>query len=1845
MLSEKQIHGTERTRFARSSPNNNFISGHKSEEQLSAELPAQFRNGEPSDGPPSRLARLCQQTSSVLASVLPAPFGGHKRSVLCQFLGAVPMPTNLTTTGQSRQHLAHNHRPSSAHSSYNQMPNGQQPELSESLTILQQPLLPPIALRSNGRHPIQMVLEHHLLANDNPHQHLLSINEASANAKHHHHVVNHVNVVKSNQQQEQIMISSRNQDLKESDSVLDFSYQQKIEAPSSVKPKHHDHRMENKSQNAKNINKKNKFSAPVSSTSFKPVSVHQVSPEQMSTSGWRIFDQSLVQQEQTTTNPIIKTPSENDTTQQSKQRALNAPFPLETQHRKRAEEGPRRTEKLASSSSKLQMRANASSNSTLTHHPSTTPTSTTTTTTSSTTTTPSPASSSSTTGLSLAAGSSTSSTTAQVSVTMAYRTNGTSPSTTITSNPSTLQGSVESMSNKTMKNSKTQPESDGMRTIEVTAQSESQQLANNQSKRNSNGTSTLVINNPSIINKDNVKLQIRVGQSGHFHPPREELVIASINNLTRIAFGNQLRDTVKVINQLIEQQAGLFQAPSRKAGSTDSHEHRQQQTRERRNKSPYQNNNTNNSHTQSASTSKSNFSPNINPATSSGASTTTKYRTSTTSSNNARIKLLMMSSSGSSSATPRSLAKQRPSQPLISATNLARSSLTTNPMRATSTSPFRPKWTSRSMQAALQSRSSPLWPAAGYEADESDLEPLQASTINDIKRDKWLVQANPIHHQSSSANNFYRKGSIQSKYSPDSSSWFAPHLSADMKSTAEINGLHNNIRKYVDPTPLDRWTTTTSSMANKRASQWLSGSSSSTKQTLVLSKLSDTLKQRVSGAKSAISSNNLLSRADSLTTLKLSLTTNQPLVDHTRNDQVSATTGGSLRDGGAAQSRWVPTALTGQQRIPTTTSMAPSIGSSKRYELGLSENEQALNELRASDSISKFTTTQWNEQSDSPSSRESLASLHRSTSSMPGGSQVASTGDFFLADTIADWPERYQSLMSTISATGGSLSTTSSLPTLSQSSSFTSKTLGASTGDELLESSSTTTQREPLSTRAAATASTKPMVELETTRRNGESAIDGSKLLYLGALSSTTRGSSATMPTIHTTSTNSQEPPILPANHKLSTSPVEAYPSITSIKPTSNPTTVFLSTSSPSSPSDQTSTSKLSFISSPTSATVLMAGLHHPSASVGYTLVGPITDMTRLHEETDPSNSPIPARSVEMETGYTNKQTTIGMSPEQTSPREKERESILNELSQSKFLSNMLNSNSTQKALHLNPNQTSKVESPSYPLRAPYSTGLLDAEEPMTELDEAHLTTAMAEDQDDESLSLYQPLNRPHVTRKLYDLLVPSARNFVGPANPINQQRFNLSALKYLIQNLLSMNGNQSGSPLGNSNKFNETSLLSTNSSDHLLHPIDPIDDDLNEELTQQQMIQLMGSGDQLSRQTNRHKFPNSLYELLHPSNKSTSTSTSTSSSSSSSRSSRSGNQVKVGGTSSNITNRAVDLINDLRRLEHKRAAAIMAAIRYQVPGPLVRPWDFASDLIFRNQQQQQQQTNPQSLIHLEGPALFRRHDYNNHSTNNHHFLSPSNYSSSLSSWRSFGSAGGLRGFTTSDGWFEPSPSRSFHLLPARRLAPKSSSLLFKQRFVASDELEARLSGRRRTTNTRPINGSDSSESSLRRLDENTDTLIELVDQNQAQSRQLQQRKQLNPIGDFDLIDLSQGNSSSNWHDNINKRIQSTSALVDGEPHFSDPLAKRSNIPIARGASPMWNNGESNNNKSAINNVDDTSDESSSNERRKSIETVIDTTTPSSLVLTSASSGFDCTNRKAGFYPDENSACQVSGIR
>lgn len=1123
-----------------------FLKNSSPLDQLSsAELPAEFRDGPDALEAPakeqSKLARLCQQTSTVLASVLPAPFGGHKRSILCQFFGQVP----ITGQPQNKQPLEQQQRDHHFRA---------QPE---SIAILQQPLRPPMALIPSGRHPIQLVLEQHKLqASSRPVQAPLKMPAQASVLE---------------QKMQPIL------DLQGSPSILSHAYHQKVQAPANML-----------SGFGKPTNLSKFSSTPSAVNSFKPLRIGQSgsSANQLSKSssgtlggGWHIFDQ----------------PSSA---------SYHAP---EGAHQAAAFDAPKvnstAAQKLAYSK--------------------------------------------------------------QVSATV----NGNNQT---ISNPDGLPNYW--LSGKQLVLGKppgfdlSKPKNESASSIDP-----NRHTANPKSTTRLTMSSTTVppiaYSNATLTNSTSMLNQTSPASSASFNlttsttpkpdpkpsEKREELVIASINNLTRIAFGNQLRDTVKVINRLIDQQSSLFNT-NKSYRTTDellavSESHKIQLTKSSEN---------------------------------SGKSRQKQIAASKTTSSDMR--------KGKSSTHKESTRKQ-------DRNSNASSTSSTRMPRASSTSK-RPRSGSKSITTDR--------PKSRFKYPSSESRRLTPASTKAVSR-SLLLDNNSLSVPTLPVADFKRD---RSPWRQVSSTTALPEAGSDVK---KARMLYKSTTKF---SAGDLWTSASAPITSTK--KW--------------SQRRDTIESKsTSPAKLEKSPNSIFAKSDeplsvrkldSLTALKMSIL---PATAQTSPPTTSTTAGYSK----GQQSRWVPTSamvtnrsLSTQPSLSSSTTTASPEQRSSQEAITLPSQSTSLNDLnevRASDSISKYTT-HLNE------ANELLATTRRFfTQPLP---QIAKTGEFFSAETISSWPERYQTMV-----------------------------------DQ---------QRQ----------TTPSLAQIETTRRNGETY----------ETSVYARHRFDTTPAVGSVSM-SQLPAgvtVLPANHKLTTLPVELLGSSGN----------------------------------------LVADLAKKSTT--YSLVGTMSgnELSSLPISTTVSRI-LPTQTTSL--------------PMDTFPR--------------------IYPGNEESALDANSTSNS-VNSPSNSyLRPPYLDGASNV-----------------------SSSESQIINKPHVSRKLYELLMPSTKNFVGAQNPLNQQRINLSALRFLAQNLLTNSSDLSGSL-----------------------PIDELGRDTAEEeknvTRASKLLDLFGSPSSLNYfslfqndSTADEKYPKSL------------------------------------------VSKTSELLSDLRSMERKRAAAILAAIRYQVPSPLVRPWDLTSD-------------------------------------------------------------------------------------------------------------------------------------------------------------------------------------------------------------------------------------------------------------------------------------------------------------
>lgn len=1112
----------------------------------SAELPAEFRDAPDSLEAPakeqSKLARLCQQTSSVLASVLPAPFGGHKRSILCQFFGQVPMVA-------SQQEGKNKHQQQQQQGQHFRAP-------PESIAILQQPPRPPMALIPSGRHPIQLVIEQH--------QRQIAAQSVAASLQAARPMQARAPIVEPAPQQ--------TRDLQSSASILDHTYHQTVEAPSTVL-----------SLNlAKQLNG-SKYSSPSSgSDSFIPLKVGHSVPgaaKQPALSkgssgpvggGWRIFDQPPKEIHQdgfearhAATFAVPKTNNTN-ALEVSADKALKS----DGISSNRSVQNPNEMPNYWLSGKQLFLGKPPGFD-------------------------------------------------------LSKEKNVSVSSTTLGKRSEVFKSSTESM---------------GIAVTHPPLVRLNQTSTENSLKPQTSPSPVPLNSTMNNARKTDLKQNEK----------REELVIASINNLTRIAFGNQLRDTVKVINRLIDQQSGIFDAnKSAKVVNETLVTSESQKVRVTPAKKS----------SESVQPSAISRQKQItNSTTASGPD----FRRGKSAYKKQTTKKLDKSTRSSTTRKPQT--SQRPQ-------SSAKQNSTDNPR-------------ARSRYLSLESRRLSSLPAKSVSRslllDHSS--PLPTLPVTEFKRDKT-----PWRQVSST---------------------MAP-LGVTEVSKPKL--LHKSTAKFSSS---DLWTS--ASVGSATTKKW--------SQRRDIAETKSTVHDKLANFANSIEGKPIDplrrpdKKLDSLTALKMSILS-------TSTQTPPPTTFTSAK---AQQSRWVPATTLALNRPPTTMSSLSSTTASQQQKASQetttpmpsqSTSFNDLNEARASYTISKYTT-HLNE------ANELLASTRRFfTQSLP---QIANTGEFFSAETISSWPERYQTMV-----------------------------------DQ---------QRQ----------TTPSLMQPETTRRNGET--------YDTSVQSRHRlDTTASLGSI----TISQLPAgvtVLPANHKL----------------TSLPADLIATTSS------------------------LMT--NQPKQSSTYTLVGSTSENELLSS---------PADTATVDQLMATQTTSLPMDSFPRIPPNTDKSSLLT-------------------------NSTSSLSASN--LRPPYLDGAMNASssDPLT-------------------------LSRPYISRKLYEMLMPSTKNFVGAQNPLNQQRVNLSALRFLAQNLLT-------------NSSDKSSSLSIDDLD--------ITDGERNSTGAHKLLDLIGL-----------PAASSYYGSLFQNG-----------SSSDDKSQKS------------MLSKTSDFLNDLRQLERKRAAAILAAIRYQVPGPLVRPWDPTSD-------------------------------------------------------------------------------------------------------------------------------------------------------------------------------------------------------------------------------------------------------------------------------------------------------------
>lgn len=1469
----------------------------------SADLPAEFRDNSSEDsdettlvdnqGPKeqSKLAKLCEQTSSVLASVLPAPFGGHKRSILCQFFGQIPIKTSSTSQLQNKQQQSNNNN-------IVRQNNQLQPAISqafdnmESIAVLHQAQQRPLTFYPNGKHPIQIVLEQ----------------------QQQRQMVQQPNIAATNNGPISIFpLPSMRQvvpqeDLKSSASIVDYSYQQRLEPSNSLRK-----------ESSFSKNSQMKFSNPItsSSASFKPI---QLSPSGqtlgstskpqtlISTSGWRIFNQppQEVTSQQSVTTESSKLSSITNNRSSEENFKLSKSDQKDLQVKRVASKDSSTTATVQSTTPFLSSQYNINK---------------------ATTSAPSmisinkngqqetlnfgsaqllvmgkpPGFDSSSleanrsslkkAPLPPAAVSSVNSTNQKYPSTIGKRSEILKSTTRVMENNNDISGNNNS-SSKSARNLGSSSPAQDVRIIEVVAQqsnSSSSSLVSNNNNQVESVVKTISSEQGSKLSPNStVPMSNSQKQTTstdlHQVQRREELVIASINNLTRIAFGNQLRDTVKVINKLIDQQADLFGRNLNRAEPLVTSESRQMVTGNMSLGDGGEiNGGTKNNDKltkQVSSSTKSNQT---------GVSYRGKFN-KFSNEKSIRQKQDLHSSSQALSIKPTKKPKKQPVS-LSSTTGSNKSAVSLpseiakesiKPKAATFSSQklttSLPSTISRGLLRSTQSRSSRNIERVGPKksaSDEahsssssvansraasnltsarttskhrtpststmSDLDPIiPIVTIKDIHRDKspWKFSPSPYIRDLSSPS-LMKKSSTSfdrgyGNKSNDAKSktattfpWMLPETSSNYESDLFGTTL-SSMRKSTTGDTLRRWT----------SSRKYPTSASLSKQPLIFNKLDNKLSEP---------------KMDSLTTLKMSLTTQPSLIIQSSSmipasTSVSVPSISSSQNGGSTQSRWIPSSsisarpqsistsaitsspptsssisITTTAPTPTTT-RASSVENTQSTVTATGElsnsmsshepiNQNDLNEARASDSISRYTT-HWNE------ANEILSTTRRFFQQpLP---QIAQTGEFFNAETISTWPERYQTMLN------GEGKTTPSFETTRRN-------------GETYEKSSTNLARHKFDT--SVTASTSEQFATGRTSR-----VDPVLANLNNSMSSIT---------------------ILPYNHKLTTSfggdqnnGITKQTTVAGIEEQYNTNSYIADESRDKTQSElytQDTTNEMIITETSTVPPVRTQQKSLvPSTAVSYTLIGPYTNF-----------KPEQKQEGVVAVGRTKFPRILGdyLLPSDTNQQAKDDFTVLSGSGSGNTNNNVgINNNSNSNSF----------------LKPPY------------------LESHHRDREHDIPTSNLSSLEKQNVSRKLYELLVPSTKNFVGPQNPLNLQRFNLSALKFLAHNILMPNNSQ--------RNFN-TGINSTK--DRGMSEIEEFSiDDINSKNNQEQLLDLLNPSS-----------PMNYYDL---------------SSNETSQANRTSGKSILG--------RAGNLLNDLRQMESKRAAALLAAIRYQVPSPLVRPWDTVSD-------------------------------------------------------------------------------------------------------------------------------------------------------------------------------------------------------------------------------------------------------------------------------------------------------------
>lgn len=1578
------------------------------------------------------MAKLCQQTSSVLASVLPAPFGGHKRSILCQFFGQVHVPTS--SKKQANQVKSNPHQLPSLQQQQQLPTGGQVHGEPESIAILQQHRQPPITLLATGKHPIRLVLEQQQRQQQLQQQHhRLAPFGAIANLP--------------------IPLIAQDQ--------LINMQQATLRAHSPVEPPKSFLRQQHHARPSQRPKQQVKFSSPLA-TSVQPAS----SASDVASSGWRIYNTTIESSSPAPSSPSWSSPllvageTQNGSTppemttvdtfevvkESPSTRATTAAYELKISEQQIQPASKPQPQVGSGESSKANQNATSVQS----------------------TPKPQPTYQRPKTVVVVAGEQSKHQ---QTSPSIGKRTSESLKSTTKATD---LMG--DNNNNNT-----------AIRTIEVSAQTNANLTAAPELLMSSSSVqNTIKVGQPKlqIINlseqqlehgQDSTNKSGGVGDANRQVQKREELVIASINNLTRIAFGNQLRDTVKVINKLIDQQADIFStsagSPKKVAAAaanldpmlaSDSVERHQVVAvnavsgGDKPNKSG-----------DKFSHKKSKVSNNKTTLTSAGSTIgnkSTARPTSTTSPTNDDAKLKVTNkakqfaptSGGSISSrapqrkpTTTTTTTTKPNKVYTNEKNKQSQVVKSNNNRETTSTfgrivaPYKPtRLSAPSSSRTGGSSGGRNYELAGLTGHElrrlttvgrslstisggqtngpstsravkftsrpasDDLQ--SAATVDDINRDhKRRQQTTPRALQStrqqSSATSAWR-------HQPTSNvvtqfPWLLPEknaLNSDLFASGSVQDARSSSAPVLVDLPSKKWTTRKSDSDHPPNKQ-------------------------SQAALNRIESTPKMTRVDSLTTLKMSL------LSSTTRSPVGSSTTTRLPFSTGTQSRWIPSTMFATRPAPKTTtsttasprpssslmqtetSPVPTISSTTASNSPATVRMQAssspapttvasstrhtgspteakpmtsttlseFNEARASDSISKYTT-HLNE------ANELLATTARRHLYAQPLPQIAQTGEYFSAETIASWPERYQTMMSKALEEQTAMSSTRAMETTRRN--------GESY--EFPSSSSTSTTaamaRHRVDTSQPALADTSGTEQQMATTRS---------------LASTSLGPGIT---------------ILPSNHKLvSSGPL--------------PTTIQLNEEQDAGGDDDGGSDESDdenddsdTTNSMLAATTLMMQQATETPPTTLKDFSSFTSTTK-HEDQQPATSytfAIPNNQQQLTT-MGDENGAFSPAPSRSFPR------VLGDL--------LLTSSSTND--HSLKQPTSSNAS-NLLMRPPYHQEAASS----ANANEHLMVESLAESTlPDPTLVLDSSQTRPQVSRKLYDLLVPGVlrtqnQSVVSPFNytshqpPISPHRFNLSALKYLAQTLLNPSGGRpSNESSQNQQEANATMTATTTTSNEAA-------------ITPQRLIDLLNGNIQSPASSHYYDLLLNETASLSPSMAATAT-TASGFIENAEQAEQVDNTTSTGGRQT-IFGRAGNLLNDLKQLEQRRAAAILAAIRYQVPSPLVKPWDVNSDLWIGQQ--------PQSI-------LSRLDDY---LTTN--------------------------GSSSQGGLFINQLGKAI-----------KSSRLFKQRFVPRQELEARLNGASRGSLFSSSSSSSLVAGETQRRSDRMPTDDELGDQVNANGTSLDQLRYL----------------------------------------------------------------------------------------------------------------------------------------